>query len=177
MALTLNDIRAGDSFELTVTEADYPASDGWSCRIVLTNASTVITINSSADGDSHAFSVTPTTSAAWTPGQYGAAFQFLATDQRVTFDVGSITLLPDITSATDTRSHAEKVLAALEATLEGKATSDQQSMSINGRALVRFSPSELLSWRDKYAAIVASERRADRIRQGLGHNGKVMVRF
>jgi hypothetical protein len=54
------------------------------------------------------------------------------------------------TSTSDRRSHAEKVLAQINALLEGKAKDDVASYSIKSRSLTRLSFSELLEARDYY---------------------------
>jgi hypothetical protein len=75
------------------------------------------------------------------------------------------------------KAHVEKVLAALEALLEGKATADVMSYSIAGRSLSKFSISELLLWHDKYKAELVQIERAEKLAQGLGHTGTIQVRF
>ena len=75
------------------------------------------------------------------------------------------------------KDHLVKVLAALEALLEGKASSDVSSYSIAGRALTKLSISELLVWRDKYKAELTQLERAERLAAGLGHTGTIQVRF
>ncbi|MGC0371845.1 MAG: hypothetical protein DGJ47_000546 [Rickettsiaceae bacterium] len=73
----------------------------------------------------------------------------------------------------DGRSHARKVLDALESTLEGKATRDQLSYSIAGRSLSRMSPVELLEWRDKYKAEETMLKR----KSGQDRSQLIKVRF
>lgn len=57
-------------------------------------------------------------------------------------------------------SHAQRVLAAIEAVLERRATVDQQSYGIEGRSLARMPIGDLLRFRDRYRAEVAAERAA-----------------
>lgn len=58
----------------------------------------------------------------------------------------------------ETPTHAEKVLEAIEAVLENKATFDQLSVSINGRTLMRRSLNELLDLRKYYRDEVTQEK-------------------
>lgn len=74
-------------------------------------------------------------------------------------ETGSVTIDPDITTQ-DPRSHAEKVLEAIEALIEGRATKDVSSYSIAGRSLTRLSPKELVEWRSFYKNEVARKRAA-----------------
>ena len=61
--------------------------------------------------------------------------------------------------ATELRSQNRRTLDALNATLEGKATRDQSSISYNGRAISRLSWDELLKARRALVALVADETR------------------
>ncbi len=63
------------------------------------------------------------------------------------------------------------------AALEGKADSDVSSYSINGRSLNKFTPSELLEWRDYYRREVQREERAELARSGKATGRTVAVRF
>ncbi len=83
----------------------------------------------------------------------------IADDAVRTVASGSIRVLPD-PSAQDVRSHAEKVLDAIEALIEGRATKDVTSYSIAGRSLTRMSPDELVKWRSHYRNEVAKQRNA-----------------
>lgn len=59
----------------------------------------------------------------------------------------------------DLRSHAEKTLEKVEAVLEGRATTDQLSYSLNGRSLSRIPISELREWRQHLRSEVLMEKR------------------
>lgn len=67
------------------------------------------------------------------------------------------------TGTYDGRSVAEKIVEAIDATIQGKATKDQQSYMIQSgsgsRSLSRLSMRELTDARTYYAGIVASEKR------------------
>ena len=52
-----------------------------------------------------------------------------------------------------------------------------QEYTIGGRSLRRYKMVELLQLRDSLKNEVAMERRAERIRQGLGNPGLAKVRF
>jgi hypothetical protein len=75
------------------------------------------------------------------------------------------------------KSHARKVLDAIEATIEGTATQSQSEMTINGRSIKYFSPEQLLKLRSTYKREIANEEASDRIRAGLGSKNKILVRF
>lgn len=75
------------------------------------------------------------------------------------------------------KSHARKVLEAIEATLEGTATQSQSEFMVNGRSIKYKSNAELLQLRAVYKREVANEEAASRMRSGLGSKNKVLVRF
>ena len=153
------EITAGDSLAWTETESEYPAGDGWVVHYVLVNASSRITFNSVADGDKHSFVIDMATTGAWKAGDY--TYQRYVTDgsERITLTNGTVEIKPDFTTASDHRSHAKKVLDAIEAVIENRATLDQESYSIAGRSLTRMNVEELLKFRGYYAAKVRKEKK------------------
>src|SRR5690606_30112936 len=76
-----------------------------------------------------------------------------------TVQSGTLQVLADPASQ-DVRTHAEKVLEAIELLIEGRATKDVSSYSIAGRSLTRMSPDELVKWRSHYRNEVAKQRNA-----------------
>ncbi len=77
----------------------------------------------------------------------------------------------------DARTHVKKTLDALKATLEGKATRDQASYSIEGRSLSRMSIGELIEWKSLYEGFYQSELDAIKLEQGKSPGGQVRTRF
>lgn len=82
-----------------------------------------------------------------------------------TVESGHVSVKADPTSQ-DARSHAEKVLDAIEALIEGRATKDVSSYSIAGRSLTRMTPDELVKWRSVYRNEVAAQRNAGKVNGG-----------
>ena len=80
--------------------------------------------------------------------------------------------------AFDARSRAEIDLEKVEAAIRTLAESGVvQEYTIGNRSLKRYKMSELLQLRDTLKAEVDRERRAEKIRQGLGNPGVARVRF
>jgi len=91
---------------------------------------------------------------------------------------GTITVSPSFAANTlDTRSHARKTLANIEAYLENPNNLTSSMYEIAGRRLERFSIPELLKLRDRYKYEVAREEIAERVARGLPDKRRVMVRF
>jgi hypothetical protein len=174
---------AGDSLVFTTSVPDYPPSAGYQLdyRLVRRDAAgAAISFTAGTSGDVYSVAVTPATTAAWTPGRYTWASYASKAGERYTVGQGELVIEADpatITAPYDNRSHARKVLDAIEAVLENRATTDQQQVSIAGRSLVRMPVAELLKLRSVYAAEVRSEDAAIRAAAGLGAGGRVLVRF
>jgi len=93
---------------------------------------------------------------------------------------GLVQILPDIAAAestTDHRSHAKKVLDALESVMEGKATKDVGSYSIGGKSISKMSPSELIEWRSFYLGEYRKELDDKAVADGFPNPRKVGIRF
>lgn len=67
-------------------------------------------------------------------------------------------------------SHAYKVLMAVRALIEGKASQDQAAISINGRSLQRFSPQEWTKIEAEYSA--RWEREKEKLALANGRKSK-----
>lgn len=153
----------GDSLSVLDTHADYPASAGWvlKYRFVPRISGIAIQLTSVAEGDSYRTMASSSTTAGWVAGNYAWSKWVEKGTERKTLESGEIVFLPDpaqMAVGTDTRSHVEKVLANIEAMLEGKATKDVQEYTIADRQLKHYSIPELLVWRDKYKAQLAGEK-------------------
>jgi hypothetical protein len=172
----------GDSLSVLDTHADYPASAGWilKYRFVPRISGAAIQLTSVAEGDSYRTTVSSSTTAGWTAGNYAWSKWVEKGSERKTLESGEIVFLPDpaqMTVGTDTRSHVEKVLDSIEAMLEGKATKDVQEYTIADRQLKHYTVPELLVWRDKYKAQLAAERAAKSLTKGTGLGRKILVRL
>ena len=62
----------------------------------------------------------------------------------------------------DARSHVQRVLDAIEAVLEKRATLDQERYRINNRELVRTPVADLLKLRDRYRGELARMKAASK---------------
>jgi hypothetical protein len=174
--------RAGDTWTWTRTLADYPAGT-WTLKYRFKNATTGFEFTASQSGTDHLVSVAAATTAAFTAGQY----QWIAwveggTSEKYTVDEGSLQVLPDYraglaTVPLDDRTHARKVLAAIEAVIERRATLDQMEYTIDGRSLKRTPIPDLLKLRQKYQAEVRGQDAAARLNDGLAPGGKISFRL
>lgn len=164
-----NVLVAGDTWTWKRSDlgSDYPTS-AWVLSYAARKCgagATSIAIEASPSGSDYVITVPAATTAGFDAGQYDwAAYLTRESDSaRVQIGDGRWTIKPNLaTSTADPRTHAEKVLAAIESVLENRATKDVESYTIEGRSLTRMKVSELLVLRDRYKAEVNVERRAAR---------------
>jgi hypothetical protein len=160
---------------------DYaPASYALQYSARLESTATEITITAGESGSDYIVEVAAAATAAYTAGIYHwQAYIVRSSDsERITVDSGTFEVKANRdAAATDPRGHVKKVLDAIEAIIEKRASKDQESYSIQGRSLGRTPISDLILLRDRYRAEWVREQRAERIRNGLGHSGVVKVRF
>ena len=171
-------INAGDTAKWLKTLADYPASDGWALSYTLVNAAQRIAFASVAQGADHLVNVLAATTAGWAAGKYD--FRGIVTKGAdvCTISSGRITINPVFgATALDARSQARRQLEAIEATLEGRATSATAEYEIAGRKMKYIPIPELLQLRDRLRSDVAREDAAAGIAKGMGNPGRIYVRF
>lgn len=172
-------MNAGDSISWLLTLADYPASDGWTLKYNAVSASGRFAIVSSASGDDHAVSVAKETSAAYPAGNYTLVKYVESATELITLAELPLTVRPNLagtTTAYDNRSHVKKVLDAIEAVLEGVASTDQQEITIDGTAIKRRTVADLLKLRGQYLQYYQQEQAAAGI-SGASGRQKILVRF
>ncbi|MEI4262797.1 hypothetical protein [Roseovarius sp. D0-M9] len=152
-----SEIAAGITFRVPLSFAEYPAPD-WELSLVL-RGPTVIDLIATGVGDDHTFLAQAAATGAWAPGSYWWQIRASGGGDVVLLGEGQTKILADIaavTGAYDGRSHAQRVLEAIEAVIEGRASVDQESYSINNRSLSRTPIADLLKLRDRYRAEVNS---------------------
>jgi hypothetical protein len=169
-------VRAGDTWEWTVTESDY--SD-YVMTYYLRNATWRVNLSTTASGYEYTVSVPAATTAEYKPGKYSWIRRVVGADGTFTTAEGSIEILPNLGLGKlhDTRSVARVALENIEAYLIDQNNVAAASYSIGGRSLSRWSRAELLVERDRWKSEVRSEEAVSRMAQGLGNPRRLHVRF
>jgi hypothetical protein len=141
------ELQIGDTWQWTEGFALYPASAGWALSFSLYRyGKPVIQIDATPSGDGFSISVPAATTAGKAAGQWQWTAYVTKGADRFTVETGTVTLKPDLavaTETTDLRSENEKILDALIATQQRRATKEQESMQIGGRSIRYMSPDEL----------------------------------
>lgn len=169
-----NSLIAGDTWSWTRDLAEYPAPT-WVLTYHFSSVAGSFDAVGTADGTEHVFTVPAATSAAYKADRYRWVARATSGVLAYTVDQGWVDVVANPASRTrgDSRSHARKVLDAIEATLEGRASSDQMSISIAGRTISRISIPDLMLLRDRYRAEVRSVEQP----AGTGRGRNIRVRL
>lgn len=170
------ELRIGDTARWTRSLSDYPASAGWALAYTLVSGTAAHSFSASAAGDDFKIDVPAATTATWAAGRYQLQEYVTNGADRHTIGTTPLRLLPNLAvvgaGGADLRSHARKVLDAIEAWLDTRAPTSA-SFQVAGRTLSNYPLPELLTLRDRYRAEVLRE---DRLASGHGA-GKLLARF
>jgi len=145
------------------TRADDYAYGLWDFSYILTGPER-IAIATESDSGTVTASVTALDTAEWTAGKYQWILVRESGTDSILVGTGYLTVnaSPFIENTViDHRSHAEKMLIAIEARLENRAASDYEQYSIEGRSLARIPFAELNKWRIHYRNEVARLQRRE----------------
>lgn len=168
-------------FKITQFSEDY-SNSAHTMRFVArisTGGNTEIKVDAtSLDGD-YLFAIPSATSTNYTVGEYHYQLEIErnSDNERIIVDRGQIKVSTDFDNQVDPRHHAEIMLGKIEGILEGKADSDVSSYSINGRSLSKFTPDELVQWRDYYRREVSAIKRKEAIKHGRKPKSTILLRF
>lgn len=155
---------AGDTWAWrdAVSFASHPPPF-WTVRYILrpVGGGTAITIQGGALPDHYGLTLASTSTAAAAPGPYewtALAYED-GGDERAWLASGRLIVAPDPATATGSlRTPAERILEAITATLEGRATKDADAYSIEGRSITRTPLPDLMRLQAVYERKVAAER-------------------
>lgn len=177
------EIVVGDfvQFKITQFSEDY-SNSLFTMRFVArisTGGSTEIKVDATSLDSDYLFAIPSATSASYTVGEYHYQIEIErnSDNERIIVDRGQIKVSTDFDNQVDPRHHAEIMLGKIEGILEGKADSDVSSYSINGRSLSKFTPDELVQWRDYYRREVSAIKRKEAIKHGRKPKSTILLRF
>ena len=170
-------LRIGNTWQWYRDLSDYPAS-AWTLTYSLRNAASKISFSASADGDRHLVSVAAATTAAYAAGIYSWIATVTDSTDRYEVGNGTITVAPNLAldAVYDDRSHAKTVLDAIESVLEGRASTDAQTITHGNRTPAKTPVAELLQLRSYYRREYEAELAAEKLAAGLQTN-RVQARF
>lgn len=176
-------IVAGDylAWKRTDLYTDYPpASYSLSYSARLNSAGTVLNLNATESGNDYLieYDSSDTLNIAIGIYHWSAYITKTSDSNRLQVDYGQWEVVSNLaTDSSDPRSHNQKVLDAIQAVIENRATQDQSSYSIAGRSLSRMDPDSLFRFEGIYKSRVQQELRDLRIKQGLGNKSIILSRL
>lgn len=172
-------LRAGDTVAWLRSLSDYPASAGWVLTYtILSPTAAAITLTATASGSDHAVAATAATTSGWPAGRRTWFARVTKGSEAYTVAEGTLDILPNPASLTthDGRSHARKMLDAVEAALEGSATASQLDVvewEVNNRKM-KYDRSALIKLRNLYKIETTREDTAAGRNRG---RGRIMLRM
>jgi hypothetical protein len=156
-------IQAGDSRKITFT-ANYDSAI-FTPKLVLSGIA-----NKYEKIGTGAFEInlTATETAEYVAGEYVYSIILFSNDERYTHETGRVNILADSSAAAagDYRTQNEKILAALDASILGIATSAQLETSINGRSIKRMDPEQLIKLHSHFKSKVREEQNLAKFGKG-----------
>lgn len=170
-------IKAGVTFDAEFECPSYSAPT-WSATLYLRGGSAITLAALDNTAPLHRFFASATETGNWKPGVYTYAVRVLKDEQVVEIETGTVQILPDIAGLPvdhDARSQNRKILDAITAVLERRATQDQEKYRINNRELWRTPIPELLTLKNHYASLVAAEEARNKGRSQWGPAVKVRL--
>lgn len=165
----------GDTWEWERQVSEYPA-DAWTLAYHFVNAAGAIEIPTTGSGSTFTVSRTPAQTEVYSPGNYrwvARVTEIAGSGRRFTLNDGWTDVKPDPSTVVDPRSRARRTLDAINAVIEGKASSDHMSVSYQGRQVTRMSWSELLQARDR----LREEVRVEEMGANAGLGRDIRARF
>jgi hypothetical protein len=174
-------LRAGETWQWRREDltGDYPASS-WTLKYSLKNATDHAELTASADGAAFSVLVSASTTKSIKPGTYrvvgyvedaGAAKRFPVFEGYIAVGASYAN-----SGVLDERTHARKVLDAIEAVLENRASKDQEEYQIGHRSLKRTPINDLIALRQMYRGEVYAEELKDKAARGKG-GSQLVVRL
>jgi hypothetical protein len=175
-------LRAGDSAGWSVTLAAYSPADGWALHYrLLWPTGAAVDIEAAAAGAAYAVAISAESSATWPAGPATLAWWVTKDADRKTLGQQSVTILPNLATATtfDSRSDNEKALAAAKAALIRYLESGRghvESYAIAGRQMKFRTADELRALIEHYERACALERARALALKGHAP-GRILTRF
>ncbi len=164
---------AGEYFNVTLNDESYPSST-WAANYFIYDSEISESVTATPDGDGFIATFSTSFTGQFEPGNYKYQLQVSKPGEMIVLDGGACVIRANPANGPiDGRTHAEKTLEALNAVIENRATTDQQSYTIAGRSLSRMEITDLLQFRDRYQAMVDEERAKNK----RGYFNKVKTRF
>jgi len=153
-----NTIKAGVTFDVKIRYPEFSAPE--CIAVMYLRGISSINLAAEKEADVLRFYATAEETKSWVSGVYTYSVRILKGADIIEIETGTLQIVPDIMSLPeghDARSSNRKILDAIVAVIEKRATQDQERYKINNRELWRTPLPDLLALKNHYAALVATE--------------------
>lgn len=151
-----NSIFAGDTVKWTKTLSDYPSSDGWTLWYSFRGPSELPDQTAAASGSGYLLTIPVSATTPLLAGTYNWTARVSKAGETHTVARGVLTVT--LVVGAIVQSHNEKMLAAINAALEGRVVADMQQYTIGGRMVTKIPFEKLMHYKGVYEARVARDR-------------------
>lgn len=159
-------VYAGDTVTWASSQADYPATAGWTLTYYLAIGTEIpADFAATAQGSDFLVTIPAATTAGWAPGTIHWVARVSKDTEVYTVGEGTIDVLPNPQGAYDRRTHAEKCLAAVTAVLEGLLADPITEYEIDGVKAKKIPHEQLVKLRAHYASLVRRQKGGGTFRQ------------
>jgi len=172
---------AGDS----ATWLDDPTTDAlggaidstWTLKYVISFPTTAVTLTATASGSGWSTTISKTNTAVTAGDYYWQAYAETGS-RRETIGSGILTIKAaaahDVSGKSQAQQDLDAVQLAMRTMISGGAVAEY---TIGGRSLRKIPMTDLIVLESKLKSIVAKEKKAESIANGLGNPSNVFVRF
>lgn len=140
----------GDTVIIDIAPGAYPSPE-YELELVFISATSKVVAVSTVSGDNHRFTVD---TSSFSSGRHDYQLKVTGTGYRRTLQSGFTMALVDLAGDSidtyDGRSHVKKVLDALEAAIEGRASKTQLRHEFDGVSIEHLTLEQQIDMRDKY---------------------------
>lgn len=175
---------AGDTVKWDKSFSDYPASGGWTLTYYLRGTNTYTVNQITTTGDTFNVNIPAATTATYAAGDYWLFGFVTKGTERFQIYSGQVEVKPNqatLSSTYDGRTHVQIVLDALEAAIEGVATREELSYTVNSGGIQRMiqflSRAEMIQMHAYYSNLRRQEVAAENIAKGKGSGNRILTRF
>lgn len=173
----------GDTIKFKKTLGDFPFSESWTLTyyFVKEDGSTGELFDVEAtqyeSTEDYLITIASDETSDRAAGAYSWRAKVTKSGETSTIEMGSITLNPSYAEVVDTRSDACKIVAAIDASLAGKASPEQKKLKIKDREVEKYDTGQLLQLRTHYSTICQREKTAELLAQGKANPNKTRTRL
>lgn len=161
-------IFAGATLEFSEYLSEYPAGTSCFVSYILINSANRMVITSTPDGTNHKYFVPAATTANFESGTYSYQKVVYSDTDVIVLEQGACVVTPLFAGVNtlDNRTFAQRMVEAIEAVLENRATMTQSSITYKNRTLQNTPYTELIQALSIFKMQVQQEQNLQKLKNG-----------